>query len=337
MLATLRSRSRCGDLRLQDVVGAGRAAAEMALRHVAARRSRPAAAAAFGCVGDLLAVLHRAGGVVGDGQVAYRPSAGGRPRSARYSVTSLASAETRAAFCRVGRVVAEHVAVVLDRGAAARRGDHDRVEPAAVDLAIQASMLRLAQRVARRASLPMWWTSAPQQPSPARQHDLDAEPGQQADGRLVDLGARAPAGRSRSAARRGPGAGRRGATRAAGRAATRPAAERGARREHRPQPSPAADSRANGPARAPPPSERRRGTRPDRAGRAASSRAQQAVGQRAAVGLLDMGAGVVDQVHVVHAGRAGRHAGQAGQAAVDVQHRLGRRPAGPFSSMSLIR
>jgi hypothetical protein len=53
------------------------------------------------------------------------------------------------------------------------------------------------------------------------------------------------------------------------------------------------------------------------------NRTGQPVHQRAAVGLLDMGAGVVDQMHVVHAGRAGGHAGEAGQAAVDMGDGLG--------------
>ena len=51
--------------------------------------------------------------------------------------------------------------------------------------------------------------------------------------------------------------------------------------------------------------------------------AQHPVHERAAVGALDVGAGVIDEVHVVHARRAGGHAGEAGQAAVDVKHRLG--------------
>ena len=54
-------------------------------------------------------------------------------------------------------------------------------------------------------------------------------------------------------------------------------------------------------------------------------RAQQALAERAPVGLLDVGAGVIDQVHVVHAGRTGRHAGEARQAAVDMLGHLRRR------------
>ncbi len=54
-------------------------------------------------------------------------------------------------------------------------------------------------------------------------------------------------------------------------------------------------------------------------------RAQQALAERAAIGLLDMGAGVIDEMHVVHARRARRHAGEARQAAIDVHGDLGRR------------
>ena len=50
-----------------------------------------------------------------------------------------------------------------------------------------------------------------------------------------------------------------------------------------------------------------------------------AVGERALVGLLDVLAGVIDQVHVVHAGRTGGHAGQARQAAVDMLDHVARR------------
>ena len=56
-----------------------------------------------------------------------------------------------------------------------------------------------------------------------------------------------------------------------------------------------------------------------------SSGAQQPVGERALVGRLDVGAGMIDEMHVVHARRAGRHAGEAGQAAVDMLDHFGRR------------
>ena len=56
----------------------------------------------------------------------------------------------------------------------------------------------------------------------------------------------------------------------------------------------------------------------------ASSAAHDAVGQRALVRLLDVLAGVIDQMHVVHARRAGGHAGEARQATVDVLDHLAR-------------
>ncbi len=49
-------------------------------------------------------------------------------------------------------------------------------------------------------------------------------------------------------------------------------------------------------------------------------RAQQTVRQRPHIGLLDMRAGMIDEVHVVHARGAGRHAGEAGETTVDVLH-----------------
>ncbi len=52
-----------------------------------------------------------------------------------------------------------------------------------------------------------------------------------------------------------------------------------------------------------------------------------AIEQRPPVGLLDVRAGVIDQMHVMHAGRTGGHAGEARQAAVDMlDHVGGRRP-----------
>ena len=71
------------------------------------------------------------------------------------------------------------------------------------------------------------------------------------------------------------------------------------------------------------------GSAPDRAGfSTASSAAPARTG--ALVGLLDILARVVDKVHVMHARRAGRHAGQAGQAAVDMLDRLFIRRAALF-------
>ena len=56
----------------------------------------------------------------------------------------------------------------------------------------------------------------------------------------------------------------------------------------------------------------------------ASSARNSAVEQRALVGLLDVLAGVIDQMHVMHAGRTGGHAGEARQAAVDMLDHFAR-------------
>ena len=79
-------------------------------------------------------------------------------------------------------------------------------------------------------------------------------------------------------------------------------------------------------ARTRPPAMRRRSRRRIRH-HIGEERAHQAVDQRPPVGLFDMVAGVIDQMHVVHAGRAGRHAGEARQAAIDVLDHLGASPA----------
>ena len=69
------------------------------------------------------------------------------------------------------------------------------------------------------------------------------------------------------------------------------------------------------------------GTDRGRGSTVASSAAQQTVRPGPGIGLFDVAAGVIDQMHVVHAGRTRRHAGEAGQAAVDVgDHALRRRP-----------
>ena len=153
-------------------------------------------------------------------------------------------------------------------------------------------------------------------------HDhLDAEPGQQANRRLVDAGIQhrlRAAGEDRDAA--APLALQRGGL--PGRRCRRwPGTEAGAsfsiarerlqRRHARPEQSCERPAERRQPQRG---AEARR----DSGSTKASSARISAVGQRPPVGLLDMGAGVVDQMHVVHARRAGRHAGEAGQAAVDM-------------------
>ena len=91
---------------------------------------------------------------------------------------------------------------------------------------------------------------------------------------------------------------------------------RRARREGEHRPSCRGNSRASGRAE---PRRPQRQPEPPRIGQHLRQRpAQRPLERRPAVGALDVGAGVVDEVHVVHARRAGRHAGEARQAAVDV-------------------
>ena len=96
MCAALRSPERLGDVGLQQIVGAGRAAAEMPLRHVDAPRSRPASSKRARRRDHALAVLQRAGIVIGDAIGLAPPSPAGRARRA-ISVTSRVSAPMRRA------------------------------------------------------------------------------------------------------------------------------------------------------------------------------------------------------------------------------------------------
>ena len=87
----------------------------------------------------------------------------------------------------IGRIEAQHEAVVLDRRAAARRGDDDGVEPAVLDLARPG--VDVAARRGERCFLAAHMMDQRAAAGLAlRHHDLDAEPGQQPDRRLVDAG-----------------------------------------------------------------------------------------------------------------------------------------------------
>ena len=106
-----------GDLRLQDVVGAGGAAADVALRNVAhleagvlQKRLRQRR--------DPLAVLQRAGGMIGDDEVGAALAGG---RSSLGEIFGDVERKRRDArrLLRVGRGRGGTVAVILDRRAAA--------------------------------------------------------------------------------------------------------------------------------------------------------------------------------------------------------------------------
>ena len=82
--------------------------------------------------------------------------------------------------------MAEHVAVILDRRAAARRGDEDGVEPLALDLVASRRRCWRARAGAPAPRGPCDGRCAPQQPSPFGEHDLDAEAAEQPDRGDVD-------------------------------------------------------------------------------------------------------------------------------------------------------
>ncbi len=187
-------------------------------------------------------------------------------------------------------------------------------------------MLRFAKAWLSSAR-PRWWTSAPQQPSPFA--CTTSTPCRLRSRIAASLIARlrAPAGRSRRGARRG-----RAAVRSAGKAPGPSEAVRAGSRarrevEHRGKARAEAGQPGDEPAQRPRQDRRREGCpEPRRIGQhGGEERPQRPVRGGPAVGLLDIGAGVVDEVHVVDARRAGRHAGEAGEAAVDVLHDLRRR------------
>ena len=292
----------------------------MAFGHVddleAGRREQP-----FRLRANLLAVLQRAGAVVGDALP------GGDHRRAQPELAHQlgdVARERRDGACRSGelRVLAEHEAVILHRGAAPRRVDHDRIEAARADLAVP------GQDVGARgvvALLPQMMRQRAAAAGAARHHHLAAVPGQQPDRGLVDLRRQHALGAA-----------------VEDRHAPEPLAEcrehlrpvdRGAswhpRRRQRQQPAQLAGDQARGQEDERPAEPGRLQCRPEQQ-RPRQHEAQQpahgAIRPRAHVGLLDVLPGVIDEVHVVHPRRAGGHAAQAGQAAIDVlDHLLGRR------------
>ena len=82
----------------------------------------------------LLAVLQRAGGVIGDLRAAGPCRPAFEPRPTRYSRDIAGQRRDPGGLGRIGLVGAQHEAVVLHRGAAAGDGDEDGVEPLAFDL-----------------------------------------------------------------------------------------------------------------------------------------------------------------------------------------------------------
>ena len=232
----------------------------------------------------------------------------------------------------------QHVAVVLDRGAAARGVDDDGVDRIAlldhlgpgVDVALghgDAGGL-VAHVMDERAAAA----------GARRHHDVDAAARQQADGGVVDLGPqhllRAAGEQDHARARARPRSRRcRGPRNSA--AAQQP---RGRQLEHGGElvEAEAAQQTSERPGEAAP-AAAPCGSARGRAARAAS-RARTKRSLQAARAVSSMCArAMVDEVHVVDAARAGGHAGEAREAAVDVVLHLRSSPCALSSNMSFIR
>ena len=114
-------------------------------------RTRRLASSAFGSAMHLLAVLQRAGGVIGDPP---RPVRRARSPSSADQLGDIAGKRRDPRrLLGIGRVVAQHEPVILDRRAAARGVDDDRVEPAGPALS---APTRRYWRGRRRAPASSW-------------------------------------------------------------------------------------------------------------------------------------------------------------------------------------
>ena len=87
----------------------------------------------------------------------------------------------------IGRILPEHEAVILDRRAAARRGDDDGVEPLPVHLGDPGVDVALGEGVALLVPAHVMDERAAA-PLPLRLHHLDAVAVEEPDGRLVEAG-----------------------------------------------------------------------------------------------------------------------------------------------------
>ncbi len=146
------------DFGLQQIVGSRRAAAEMALRRIEHDKTRLLQQLSRQAR-DFLAVLQRAGAVIGDARSARRD----RRLKADLGDEFGDVARERGDLCRLVaqlRVVAEHEAVVLHRRPAAGGVDDDGVEPGAFDFAAprqdvpsrQSETVILAEMMVERAA-----------------------------------------------------------------------------------------------------------------------------------------------------------------------------------------
>ena len=204
------------DVRLQDVVDPGRAAAEVGLGRIAhgeAGGLQQGAAAGGASAGRAAASRATDRPRVRLGAAA---PGGSSASSASTSVMSRASAETLRRRLGIGRIVAQHVAVILDLLPQPEAVTTMASSPPASIIGRQASTLRRAKRQRRRPRGPCGGPGRRSSPRPATSTTSIAGAGQQPHGRLVDLAAPSPAARSPSAGHAAaPRAGRAGTVRPA--------------------------------------------------------------------------------------------------------------------------
>ncbi len=281
-------------LRLQQIVGAGRATTQMTLRHIFHHEPN-LGKQFFRCTRNFLSMLQRACGVIGDLKTRRRMRSELQLRQILADI--LGERRHPGGLICIVPVVSQHVAVVLQRGAAARGGDQDRVEPLPADLG--APRIDATPRRGQGLALPSHVVLEGATAAVLRHHDLHAVAVEEADGGGVDRGRD---DRSDAAVeQRYPPA-----PRPLGRETAKPYRHCAGRRRLRGELQHGRDR--SEPERLEQPGHRLEGAR--RAERPAQApvvrqhlgdeRAQQTVDQRAAIRCLDMGPGVVDQVHVMH-------------------------------------
>ena len=127
---------RTSDVWLKDVIGARRAAAQMGFGrcsdHVTGLGEQ-----SFGRLCNLLPVLKGAGGVIANDQI---PAVPHRQTRLDEELTDIPCKRRHAGgFLSIGRIAAEHEAVIFDRRPAAGSGDQDRLEISSSDFPVPRS------------------------------------------------------------------------------------------------------------------------------------------------------------------------------------------------------
>ena len=289
----------------------------MALRHVAHVEAGVAKQGA-GPAADLLGVLERTGIVIGDGERHRGVRQAQIVRGQQLGNVVRDGGDGRGLF-PAHRVAGEQPSIILDHGAATRRVDDHRVQPAPFQFGVPGIDIARRRR-ARHVRLAHMQGEGAAAAGFGRDNDLDAVAGQQPERRRVDLRRErlldaaleqgdahppCPLGRV-DAGEASPR--RQGGGRQVGQGA-QAAGQQGPERPGQPRQTGHAGKA------------RRVGDGPG------DQPAQQPVAEGAAVVVLDKGAGDVGEMEIVDVDGAGRHAGVAGQARIDMADRLRIGPA----------